>query len=333
MLRTPTGDPLPRVIDAVRAAQLGYTAAKVRTEFACGRWDRLVRGVYLTRGEIPTRADWVRAGLLIAGPGSVLSGWDALCASGLGSERPPTPDVLIVSQDGTNRVAGRVRVRPSRRALSTRRLVVPGCGAVSAAQVARCVADTALLYRTLAPVRALVTSAVQREFCTVAQLAEELDSGPRNGSAHLRRAIADVLEGAASISEAELADMMRIAALPEFELNVRILDASGRHIATADVLWRALRAVLEVDSRQHHFLEPQWRSTMRRHNMLTGLGLAVTHYPPAELRGQSARVMAEIDAWLQARAAELAVPYPPLPLPDSLRRTPFSLDQQARTVA
>jgi very-short-patch-repair endonuclease len=333
MLRAPTGDPLPRVIDAVLAGQLGYTAANIRTELACGRWDRLVRGVYVTRGEIPTRPDWVRAGLSIAGPGAVLSGWDAVHASGLGSERPPSPDVLVLSQDGTNRAAGRVRVRPSRRALSTRRLVLPGCGTVPAADVARCVADTALLYRTLAPVRALVTSAVQREFCTPAELAEELATGPRNGSAHLRRAIADVLEGAASISEAELADTMRDAGLPEFELNVRILDRSGRHIATADVLWRALRAVLEVDSRQHHFLEPQWRSTMRRHNMLTGLGLAVTHFPPVELRGQTARVMAEIGAWLQARAAELGVPYPPPPLPDSLRRTPFSLDQQVRTVA
>jgi hypothetical protein len=104
---------------------------------------------------------------------------------------------------------------------------------------------------------------------------------------------------------------MREARLPPFELNVPILDAAGRHLATADVLWRALRAVLEVDSRQHHFLEPQWKKTMRRHNMLTRCGLTLTHYPPVDLRDRRREVMAEIGEWLRLRAIELEVPYPP----------------------
>jgi hypothetical protein len=37
----------------------------------------VTRGVHLTRGELATRADWVRAGLLVAGREAVLSAWDA----------------------------------------------------------------------------------------------------------------------------------------------------------------------------------------------------------------------------------------------------------------
>jgi hypothetical protein len=122
-----------------------------------------------------------------------------------------------------------------------------------------------------------------------------------------------VFGGAASISEAELADLMRAAGLPPFELNVPILDPDGNHVATADALWRSLRAVLEVDSREHHFLEPKWKRTMRRHNNLTRFGLTITHYPPVDLRDRPAVVMDEAHDWLRRRAAELGVPYPPGP--------------------
>jgi hypothetical protein len=290
-----------------------------------------VRGVYLTRGDLPTRADWLRAGLEIAGAGAAVSGWDAVRGYDLGSSRPPVDDVLVLATGGGHRRIGRVWIRPSRRRLRVRRMVVAGAGSVPMADPARAIADTALGYRTLPPVRALVTTAVQRQLCTVEDLQRELDDGPRNGSAHLRRAIEDVSGGAASISEAELAELLGAGGLPPFELNVAIIDPFGRHIATADLLWRELRAVLEVDSREHHFLEPQWRRTMRRHNLLTGYGLTLMHYPPAEIRDRPMAVLAEIDAWLRGRAAELSVAYPTSRSP--LVGTPLFVDQQGRTVA
>lgn len=173
--------------------------------------------------------------------------------------------------------------------------------------------------------RALVTSSVQLGRCTTDELWRELSTGPRNGSAHLRRAVADVLDGAASLPEAELAALLREAGMPTFELNVLILDAGGRHIATADVLWRSLRAALEVDSRRHHFLEPQWRGTMRRHNLLTSGGLVLTHYAPSELLNRPDAVLHEIDRWLRSRATELGAGYPPPSVPAKLRGTPFHL--------
>src|SRR5215471_3589152 len=71
--------------------------------------------------------------------------------------------------------------------------------------------------------------------------------------------------------------------VPTFELNVPIVHA-GRVIAVADVLWRKLHAVLEIDSREYHLSEAQWKATMARHNKLTNVGYAVTHYPPSAIR-------------------------------------------------
>lgn len=322
MLRSPTGEPVPRVLTTGVAATLGYTERKVRTALRHQRWQRLAPGVYLSRPDPPERADWIRAGLAIAGPAGVLSGWDAVRTHRLGSDSPPTDEVLILCRNGGFRTVGHVRIRPSRRPLSTSYGVVPGIGWIAVAACARAVADTSLVYRTLPPVRALVTSAVQARRCTIEQLEAELAAGPQQGSAQLRRAIADVLAGAASIAEAELAEVIQAAGLPQFELNVPIIDRAGRHIATADVLWRGLRAVLEVDSKQHHFMEADWAKTMRRHNLLMRSGFAIAHYPPAEFRADPHRVSCEIDAWLRSRAGELGLPYPP---PASPTSGPFTL--------
>jgi very-short-patch-repair endonuclease len=311
MLRSPSGEPVPRVLTAGGARVLGFSYSNVRTELGHERWQVLMPGIYLTRPDPPDRADWIRAGLSIAGPEGVLSGWDAVRAHWLGDGTPPVDEVLILCRTGGFRTVGQVRIRPSMRPLGSAHQVVPGAGWINVANCARAVADTSLVYRRLPPVRALVTGAVQAQRCSLADLEQELADGPQQGSAHLRRAIADVRAGAASISEAELADLMRAAGLPEFEQNVPIVNEAGRHIATADVLWRGLRAVLEVDSKRHHFLEADWARTMRRHNRLMRCGLAIAHYPPAEFRGDPHRVTAEIDLWLRARATELGLAYPP----------------------
>jgi hypothetical protein len=79
----------------------------------------------------------------------------------------------------------------------------------------------------------------------------------------------------------------------------------GRVIAVADVLWRELRAVLEVDSREYHLSEAQWKATRARHNRLTRAGYAVTHYPPSAIRDGGLAWVADVDNWLRARAFEL----------------------------
>jgi hypothetical protein len=161
----------------------------------------------------------------------------------------------------------------------------------------------------------MTTAAIQKGLCTPSTLIDELRAGPRNGSRWLRSALDDVADGARSIAEAEAVDFLRQVDVPTFELNVPIIDWSGVLIAKADVLWRELRAIAEIDSREFHFLERDWKGTSRRHNRLTGKGLAVEHYPPSEIRDRGVAWARDVELWLRNRAGELGLTYVPDPRP------------------
>jgi hypothetical protein len=304
---------LPRVLTMRAALQLGISRAAIRHAVARRRWRRLAQGVFLTVPGPPTRDDWVQVGMAITGPDAALSGWDALRTYGLGAATPPGATVLVLDRAGSFRQIACVRIRPTARPYATRVLPFahPTLPYVSVVSAARAVADTALMYRRLAPVRALVTSSVQREKCSLEELTSELESCPRNGSGMFRRAIADVLDGARSIAEAEAAEALQLASVPSFEQNVDVVDATGRLVAKTDLLWRELRAVAEIDSREFHFYEDGWENTVGRHNLLTRGGLALEHYTPRRIRSDPKAWAAEVESWLRARAQEVGQLYIP----------------------
>lgn len=299
---------LPRIIVPSMARRLGITPARVRTEVRRGNWRSIARGVVFTRPDEPTRPDWAAVGVALAGPSAAVSGWDALRLRRLGDPTPPRADVLVLTRSEVARVIGSVRIRQTDRPFTVSMTSAnhPDSPYTPFVSTARAVADAALEYSCLAQVRAIVTSAVQHGACELADLAAELDAGPRNGSYYLRRALQDTADGARSVAEAEAAQRLRRAHVFPFEMNVPVVDDSGTVIYVVDLLWRELRAVLEIDSREFHFDDADWRATLARHNELTRYGLAVAHYPPSETR--AARWCAEVACWLRGRAAELGVP-------------------------
>jgi hypothetical protein len=311
---------LPRVLSVAGARELGMSRAAVVHAMHAYGWQRLARGFVLTVPGAATRADWINVGLELAAPTGAISGWDAARIVGLGDPDPPRPEVLILTRGGEHRVIGAARIRPTRRPFRTWTLPGehPDFPYADVVHTARAVADTALQYRRFRPVRALVTSAVQQKALEIEELICELESGPRNGSAWLRRALADALDGAKSIAEAEAIDVLRRSPVPEFEANVPIVTASGVVIAEADGLWRELRAVLEIDSRAYHLSEDDWDNTRKRHGRLGRHGLSVDHHSPKEVRGDPAGFAKEVEQRLRARAAELGIPY--RPARDPLRR-------------
>jgi hypothetical protein len=300
---------LPRVLTTDEAATLGLTPAKIRTHLRHEQWRWLASGVLLTRPDAPTRDDWIQVGLALGGSRSALSGWDVLAGLGLGGATPPDPRVLVLLPAGKNRTVGGVHLRPSSRTLNASAFPPQGSRltGVRQASVARALADTALQFERLAPVRAMVTSAVQRGLTTTEELRDELAAAPRNGTKWLRVALHDVLAGAGSIAEAEAIEILRARMdIPPFEVNAAIRDPLGNVVAVADLLWPELRAVLEVDSREFHFSEDGWKRTQQRHNRLSRMGYAVVHYAPSDIRSRRGAWAAEVAAWLRARQRELA---------------------------
>jgi hypothetical protein len=302
---------LPRVLTLAGARQLGISEARIRTELAHERWRRLATGIFLTRPDVPSRGDWIHVGMVLGGPRAALSGWDAVRLRGIGSRQPPDPCVLILTRAGRNRNVGGVHLRPSGRPLrhTTFSPVDDQLADVRIATTARAICDTALSYRFLDPVRAMVTAAIQRELCAVDELVAELERGPRNGSGLLRRSLADLLAGARSIAEAEAVELLRDGGVSGFLVNAPVTGPDGS-IYVADLLWPQLRAIIEVDSREFHFSEDDWKATMARHNALTGLDYAVRHYPPSAVRSGGATWAAEVADWLSARARFLGVTWP-----------------------
>ncbi len=294
---------LPRVIAVEHCRSYGLTADHVRTLLRRGLWSRLCSGVVLTRPEVPARTDWASAALIAGGASSAISGLDAVRMAGLRSATGAGAPVLVLTTGRDRRAIPSVRVRATRRPYETWLTTADDEPAFSrVVRPARALADLGSIGVRPWAVRALVTEAVQREVCSVDDLARELESGPRRDSAALRAAIGDLDAGARSIAEVRAIDELRRCAAPAFEVNVPVVRG-GTTIAVVDLLWRALRAVVEIDGRRHHD-GPLWTRTLTRHNALTACGLAVRHDAPTDLGQAWAR---EVTGWLRARAAELGV--------------------------
>jgi very-short-patch-repair endonuclease len=155
-------------------------------------------------------------------------------------------------------------------------------------------------------VRALVSQAVRAGLCTLDELAAELSTGPRQHSRNLRTAIADLDAGAWSAPEARAAAILRRADVPPFEQNARVDMPDGTYLVV-DFLWRPLRAVLEIDSDEHHWLDPADRdSTSRRHSKLATVGYTVMSRRPAVVGRHARQFRSDVEQWLAARARELA---------------------------
>jgi hypothetical protein len=258
--------------------------------------------------------------VVLGGSSAALSGWDALRLHGLCREPPVGESVLVLVRGGRSHSVGPVRIRQTDRPFASQLTSFehPLLPLTPLVGPARAVADTAISEADLDRVRSFVARAVQQGACTPDQLAVELQQGPRNGSGHLRRALFEIAAGARSAAEASAFDQLCSSRLPDFELNVPVVDATGTVVYVIDVLWRRLRAALEIDSREFHFGLDEWRSTMTRHNTLTTAALSIVHYPPSRFMHGDRSWLGELERWLRARAGEVGVAY----VVGSPKRTP-----------
>ncbi|MEO6886917.1 MAG: hypothetical protein ABI232_11640 [Jatrophihabitantaceae bacterium] len=291
---------LPRVVGRAEALRRGYSRRAIEHRLATDRWHLVLPRTYLT-GNTLTWTDRLNAALTFAGPDALLTGAAALADHGLRSVSRPDQVLLLVPRQVHVRPTGWVRLR------RTSRMPPPAPGPGPAcADLARAIADLALERRRLGDVTALVAQAVRADLCTVEALAAELAAGPQRGSRNLRLALESVTAGAWSAPEAFTARVLRRAGFPPFEQNARIDLPDGSYVIV-DFLWRLLRAVLEVDSDEHHYLNPADRDyTSRRASKLQTYGYSVMSRRPALIHSDTSQFVRDAHLWLTARARQIA---------------------------
>jgi hypothetical protein len=281
-----------------------------------GPWSSVLPGVYLCHNGPITGGQRRMAAFLYAGPQALaVTGPAALAWYGIEVANRDEVDVLM-SAGCRRRSTGFARLHPT----EVTPAVAVRDGALVYAPLARAIADTARWLDDLREIRAIVAAGVQRGKVQVWQLAAELDAGPVRRSALLRRALAEVAEGARSSAEADLMRLIRRYGLPEPMLNPRLF-AGGEFLAMPDAWWPDAGVAAEVDSRQWHLAPADWEKTMARHARMSAHGIIVLHFPPSRIRRSGREVAGEIRATLASagrreRLPILAQPAAVVPGPD-----------------
>ena len=287
-----------RVVSRTQTLDCGMTPEALRHRIrAGGPWSRLLPGVYLAATGAPTLPQTEIAGLLYAGPGSVITGLSALRHHGMRVPESPHIPILIP--------AGRVRVsRAFVTSLPTSRMPERVCydGAIQFALPPRAVADASRQLTSFREVRALVADSVQQGRCRTDWLSDELNGGPVRNSAWLRRALAEVADGIRSAAEGDLRDLLIGAHLPMPMFNAR-LYAGKNFIAIADAWWAAAGVAVEVDSREWHLSPEDWERTVRRSALMSACGIIVLHVTPRQIRDQAVEVASAVGSALDKGGA------------------------------
>jgi hypothetical protein len=289
-----------QVIRRDQAVECGMSAEAIRSKLRDGGpWQVVLPGIYLSHSGALTRLQRIAAAFLYARPGLAVTGQVAAARHGVPCELGSFVDVLVPLQCRRSDL-GFARLH--------RTGVVPKVftdgGVVPYAAPARAVADAARLMTDPAEVRALVAAAVQRRRVSVWQLADELKAGPRQGSALLRRALAEVAEGVRSVAEGDLRLLIKKSKLPEPLYNP-CLYVGEDFLASPDAWWREAGVAGEVDSKEYHLSPEQWAKTLDRHARMTAQGILVLHFPPSKIRADSGQVARQIRNALESSRGPL----------------------------
>jgi len=255
-----------------------------------GPWQRLLPGVYLTHTGPPSADQRDLGALLYAGPCAVLTGPASMRRFGLGVTRADAIDVLVPAEE-QRRDVGFARLH------RTMRLPRGFCvaGEVRYALPPRAVADAARWLTDIGDVRAVVAEAVQRRMCSIEDLVEELDHGPKQGSALLRRALAEVADGVRSAAEGQLHALIERSGLPMPMFNPRLFVGRA-FLAVPDCWWPDVGVAAEVDSRAWHLSPRGWENTLARQARMAAVGIIVLHFTPSQIYAQRNEVVGMIRA-------------------------------------
>ncbi len=320
-----------------QAAAAGISRAAIRHALESQAWQELLPGVFAAFSGPVTETHRIRAAWLYGRGRALVTGNVTCRAAGL-RYVPAEDGIMLLGPTGFRRKAtGFVRVRRTTRMPSAQLWTPPASTPherqrrtpISLAPTPRAVLDAALCVglrtaqsiprrangtplprppgvalvygRALQDVRALVCEAVQRGKVSPAELVDELEHAPQQGSMLARRAIADAVAGCRSAPECELRDLVTSSdELPEARWN---LPLPGQPNVIPDACWPEARLIVEVDSVQWHRYGDAPERTEQRRAMLASLGWTVYPVSPRRLRTEPPIVLAEIVAAYRAGLA------------------------------
>lgn len=262
----------------------GWTEAEIRTAASRGR--RCYPGVLVGhRGPLSPVAQR-RAAWLWAGPSTVLTGVAVLVARGLRPSSDGESFTFLTSRTSRARSWGAARTLRSTRVEAEE--VVDG---VPVVPLCRAVADAGRL-RQLPPtkLRGLALSLLQRGLVDAPSLEDELLRGGRRGTAEVRAALRDFREGAWSVPEAVLAEVVaRCPGLPPMLPNARLVTKSGQLLGTPDGYFPDAGVAVQVHSKEFHSGVDAagtalWVSTVEKDQRMAAAGVVVVAVTPTTLR-------------------------------------------------
>lgn len=254
-----------------------------------GPWQSLAPGLVLIHNGPVGRDDRRLAAIMRGGPGTVITGLDALALHGMTRAPAPSGPVHILIPHDRRRT-GRGIALVER----TTRLPEPVQGRWPLAPLPRAVLDFCRRCRARDTVRSAIAEVVQRGRCTPAELAAELRAGDGSGSALPREVLREVGDGVRSVAEAKARELILQSDLPRPMWNVDLVDHAGRFVARPDAWFDEAGVAWEIDSVEWHLDPDDYAATLARSSAMTALGVPVIHTLPRTLHSAPRLVLDEL---------------------------------------
>jgi hypothetical protein len=277
-----------------------------------GPWQNPLPGIILLFSGRPSLRQWIHAALLLGGPEAMVTGAEACRRHGLrrGPARPrdewdAIDEVhLLVPHSRQVRSVGYVLIE---RTTSLPEPVIRS--GVPLAPLPRACIDAARRLRTEGEIAELLSDAVQRRLCTVAQLSAELETSSRRHTALPRRVLRSVADGVRSAAELAAKRMWPSTGLPSPIWNAEIYTEDDVFLGKADCWLDEVAMVWEIESSEWHISPQDHDRTVERAARFTAAGAVYTASKPKKILTEPTEVARILRA---TYAQATARPRPPL---------------------
>lgn len=288
---------------------LGFSDDVVDRGVAAGRLHPVFRGVYAVGHTLIGERGRMMAAVLVCGREAFVSHRSAAALLGLVQPAPVVVDVIAPRNLG--RTVDGIRLHQVRQPTVAERGTVAGIPCTSPARTLVDLAGTSE-HRTL---RGAFEVAAHRGILDLAAVEAAIGSGRRPGTPALRALIAEWRAATPLLStqpilrsplEARVLPLLAHTNLPEPEINALVSTPDG--VLEVDLVWRAERLAVELDSRRHHGTDLAFERDRRRDRELMRAGYATLRPTWRQVEHEAEAVVAAISA----RLAGQPHPDPPL---------------------